>query len=65
MLVALPGFFFNKGCKLEDGNVAISLFDNNASAALRGGQGDGCVRLILSIDHRSTHSSCLFNHWCM
>ena len=30
-----------------------------------GGRGDGCMRLILSIDHRTTHSSRLFNHWYM
>ena len=61
--------FFNKWCKMEDGNVAISLcliimlvqhweFDVTG-----GGWGDGCVRLILSIGHRSTHSSCLLNRW--
>ena len=61
--------FFNKWCKMEDENVAIPLcliimlvqyweFDVTG-----GSRGDGCVRLIPSIDHRSTHSSCLFNRW--
>ena len=62
--------FFNKWCKMEDGNVAISLcliillvqhweFDVTG-----GGWGDGCVRLILSIDHQSTHSSFFFRDFC-
>ena len=43
---------------MEDGNVAIPL-----CLITGGGRGDGCVRLILSIDHRSTYSSSLLNHW--
>ena len=56
---------------MEDENAAISLcltvmlVQHREFDVTGGGRGDGCVRLILSIDHRSTHSSCLFNHWYM
>ena len=59
--------FFNKWCIMEEGNVAnslcliIMLVQHCEFDVTWGGRGDGCMRLILSIDHRSTYSSCLFN----
>ena len=56
---------------MEDENAAISLYltimlvQHLEFDVPGGGRGDGRVRLIFSIDHRSTHSSCLFNHWYM